>query len=311
MSSMFGLEGQGGAVGHQFINYLAGYTLAQRYGLTFVYSPFVGGHTQIQIDVPVEKWNEVLGFRQKELLLAEVDPDIQKVTLPKINWNQARWNHPKFKAMLEQEHADDILFRCGPNQFLITDWQTYRNNSFKDAYWKARKENPIKSHLVPGKVNVAVHIRRGDITTIKYADRYIKTIAVKRQMELIREVLGDQAFFHIHSEKCAAEKTTNSAITDIRYTSIGFEELEDIPNCKFYLSTDVFETFHNMVECDIFITGQGAFSVIAAYLSSGIKISIPWSVYWSQFPSDCNIIEANKNGSFLPDLLEARYEKNK
>ncbi len=63
-----------------------------------------------------------------------------------------------------------------------------------------------------------------------------------------------------------------------------------------------------MVECDIFITGQGAFSVIAAYLSKGIKISIPWSVYWSKFPLDCNIIEVNKNGNFLPSLLEVKFK---
>lgn len=308
MSSMFGHEGQGGAVGHQFINYLAGYTLAQRYDLQFVHTPFVGKHTQIQIDVPVENWNKFLDFGQFFVPLEDLPPDIVSVTLPKIHWDQAKWNHQQLKSTIDHHKNNNVLFHCGANQFIVTDWVAYHNNPFKEIYKTARRYDPIESFLVPDKINVAVHIRRGDITTRKYSDRYIPNSIIRRQIDLVRQVFGDKVFFHIHSEKYSAEKTTASAIDGLKYTPIEFKELEGIPNCQFYLSGDVFKTFHNMVECDIFITGQGAFSLLAAYLSDGIKISIPWSVYWSNFPEQSDIITCAKNGEFSAQVLEKLYE---
>ena len=176
MPNMWGGEpGNAPGVGHEFRLWLAGYTLAEKYGYNFVHDPFCGSHTQTwdgvgRIDVPVEKWESLLNIGERELVRTDLPKDIRTINLERFSAGQVV---SKWSKILTANYDEDILFRCPFNQFIQMYWDVYKNNRFKDKYWSKRLLLPVQSHFSSSKTNVAVHIRRCDVTQRRYPDRYL------------------------------------------------------------------------------------------------------------------------------------------
>lgn len=284
-----GIPGNAGAIGHQWRNWLTGYKIAKHYNLTFAHVPFAGKHTQIQIDVPVEQWENFLNFGKEEIHRRDLN-NIEVIKLPRKQWDQARVDHPHIAEIIEKNKGRNVLFECPDNQFMPINWEIFKTNRFKRKFWyhlgSTIKKYGINYNFSSNyqKLSVAIHIRRGDVTPKSYPDRFLSNQYYYNVIKQLSDIFGgDKLETHIYSE---------GNIDD-------FGELQEFSNIKFYLNHNVFETFYNLVSSDIFITGIGSFSILAAHLHNGLIITKPWNIYWQNFPEAyLNLIPSNTNGNF-------------
>jgi hypothetical protein len=128
-----------------------------------------------------------------------------------------------------------------------------------------KSELPL--HRAVEGITVGVHLRRGD-------------------------VVPAHPKFHLYARRYTPDESNLQAITELRYVA---GELsvpikvnvfsEGSPEkfrcyvdagCDVHISTDPFETFHNLVCSDILVSAKSSFSYVAAILSTGIVIYEPF-----------------------------------
>ena len=284
-------------VGHEFRLWLTGYTLAEKYNCTFVHESFCGSHTQTwdgvgRIDIPVERWESFLNIGDQELRINDLPTDIPIVNLSRFPAGQAvcRWTDE-----IQNDKQDDVLFVCPFNQFIQMYWDIYTTNRFKIKYWTQRKLNPVSSHFTKKTISIAVHIRRCDVTQQRYPDRYLPNQYYEKVLEQLHTIYPT-AEIHIYSDAKSVDE---------------LDIIAKIPNTVFHLQTNIFETFHALASADIFVTGIGSFSILAAYISNGVKVTTEWNNAWNNFPTDTDIVSANKQGIFAITNLEKKLDKIK
>lgn len=283
-------------IGHEFLLWLTGYNMASYYNLTFVHSPFAGSHvvppskwhTIGRVDVPVERWEKFLNFGQDELTQQDLPNNIRIVELPKISCH-ANVSSQQFATIIESNSKSDesILFKCPFNQFTSMRWDTYRNNRFVNRYWKQRIVDPVPVPFKTDKISVGVHIRRCDVTPQRYSDRFLTNAYYRRILEQILKLYPD-IDIHIYSDAANISE---------------FPQLVQLPNTTFHLCTDIFETFHSLVSADIYVMSLGAWAVLTAHLSRGIKVTTEWNDGWNRFPSS-KYITVNREGNLNLEFLE-------
>ena len=285
-------------VGHQFFNWLAGYLLANRYDLTFVHSPFLGGSPHMGYnDFTDKRWEKFLGFGKGFITEEQLSPNIKRITLPRVAWDEATWNtvicdHSAWRDTIEQHRDEDILFECSKDQFIALGWQYLDINKLRENYWYARSLSPIMSNFDNDKVNIAVHIRRGDVTEKgRYKVRWVADCVYQNVMDQIRKVFLD-TIFHIYSDGA-------------------WRDLSKFQNDDVILHSqeDVFSTFHHMIIADVLVTGQSMFSALAGHLCDGVKLARAWSPHFSNFPIGQKFVEVDNDGNFSLEQLEKEKRK--
>jgi hypothetical protein len=108
-----------------------------------------------------------------------------------------------------------------------------------------------------GAINVAVHVRRGDVGPDDR--RYTADAPILATIAEARAVIaatGQAATIHLFSEGKPEQF--------LPYSAAG---------CVLHLSTDPFEAFHSLVIADVLVTTDSAFSRAAAMISGGIVIT--------------------------------------
>ena len=313
----------GGAagVGHQFTNFLVSYILSKRYDLKLVYQPFVGetdgtferkGTNFYQITKPVKLWNDFLNFGEGELTLKDLPNRCSEIQFPMLTNGRITWDHPQFiNAMKLDPEFDslDVLFKvndCGNGQFIDVDWGFYKDNTLKQKYNNSQQVKNFKCYFDKNEINVAIHIRRGDVTEEHGYRRWMDLNYYLKIIENISNIKElKQITFHIYAWDMS-EKEKNTLLL---HSLFGRREI------KLHIDEDVFSTFYHFTKADIFVSGQSSFSLLANYLTDAIKLTTPWQeyvdnrwiVYWNNFPKDIkDIIEVNSDGSFdINKLMEA------
>jgi hypothetical protein len=146
-----------------------------------------------------------------------------------------------------------------------------------------------KSPRTTQEVTVAVHIRRGDISTNNPLDKYTATEKVLRIASAVKTILDSHVVpmsIRIYSE--GDEKD--------------FAELSPL-GAEFFLNADTIWTIQELAEADILIVAKSFFSLYAGYMSDGIKIiEEPWSWTFVSAPDDW--IRCNEDGLFDPAAFE-------
>lgn len=287
-----GKQGDSPGIGHEFRLWLTGYNLAEHYGLKFVHSPFIGDHVEPpenwmkvgRVDVPVCKWEPFLNFGQGELQHADLPDDIRVVDLPRIECHYPVDDRRFSNLIKKHKDCDEpILFKCPFNQFLSMRWNIYRSNRFKAKYWLRRQQDPITTSFADDCMNVAVHVRRCDVTPQRYPTRFVPTSYYKKIILQILNTYPD-AQIHVYSDAASVDE---------------FPELISLPNMTFHLRTDIFQTFHSIVSADIYVTSVGSWTILTSLLSKGVKITKTWNAAWGNFPTNLNnIVPATANGDF-------------
>ena len=102
----------------------------------------------------------------------------------------------------------------------------------------------------PDKFNVAIHVRRGDVSATKYPSRYTSN---EEYIRLIKnQMWPENVQFHLFSEGVKED----------------FEKFTiEFPNIQLHISENIQKTFHLLVEADHLIISKSSFCYCAALLN--------------------------------------------
>ena len=130
--------------------------------------------------------------------------------------------------------------------------------------WYASSPKPAL-YFQPEMLNVAVHVRRGDLMRGPHRSRVIPNARYVRAMSEVRALFPNRAVaFHIYSEG------------DERAGRKEFAEFLRISDAALHLNEDVFSTFHHLVSADVLILSRSSFSYLAGIYSRGRVLYFPF-----------------------------------
>lgn len=278
-------------IGHQLCNWNAALIFASKYNLNFVHHPLIS-------KLKESKWEEFLGFGEGELLYEDVinKKSIKIVKLPRVRWNtNDTKGHFIVSEIINYAYpGSNILF------YIANDQSVYDYTIVKDIlrtkYWNNKKKNFLKCDFRQDKLNIAVHIRRGDILQMNKKDknfqqRWLDNTYFINIINTIKSQIYDNIVIHIFSQGKIAD----------------FSDFEKIGNVVYHLDEDEYKTFHNMILADILIVSPSSFSYFAGIISPGLKIAkYPWL---HELPEDSEWIRSDENGNFNPAALMKRFGK--
>ena len=124
------------------------------------------------------------------------------------------------------------------------------------AKYLSTDKSAIPVFRTAGAVNVAVHVRRGDVGPDD--PRYTTDLPILATIAGVSDVInsvGRRTAIHLFSEGTPDRFQPYSAL-----------------GCTLHLSTDPFEAFHNLVASDLLITTDSAFGRSAAMMSDAIAL---------------------------------------
>lgn len=279
-------------IGHQLCNWNAVFIFANKYNLQFVHHPLVS-------KLKESNWEDFLGFGDGELLYDEIikDKSIKRVNLPRLWWNtDDPIGHYIVGKIINYAYPNsNILFQVASDQS-VYDYTVHREN-IRTKYWNTRKKNPLKYDWRQDKLNIAVHLRRGDIMKMN-----------KKEKNFKQRWLDNAYFINIIT---TIKRLLPELNMDIHIFSQGnivdFREFEKLENVVYHLDEDEYQTFHSMIVADILILSPSSFSYFAGLISKGLKIAkYPWL---HEIPEDSEWIHSDENGNFNPRALIERFCK--
>ena len=123
--------------------------------------------------------------------------------------NGLRYYDRRTKQKIKKNSENKILFSLSGYEKRIkrAKWVDYDFTTMKDwfveKYKQARKNDPIENHFDPNYINVAIHLRRGDLFHKMWkcnrrrllSDAYYETI-----MQSIYKKFGKKVMFHIYTQ---------------------------------------------------------------------------------------------------------------
>jgi len=125
------------------------------------------------------------------------------------------------------------------------------------AKYFASDKSTVTTYRRAGAINVAVHLRRGDVGLDH--GRYTHdgpSLATIAALHAVAASIGRTAAINVFSEGALDQFAP--------YAAAG---------CVLHIGTDPFEAFHNLVVADVLVTASSQFSRAAAMLSNGIVIN--------------------------------------
>ena len=128
---------------------------------------------------------------------------------------------------------------------------------YKSAFWSGIP----RDHYNNNKLNIALHIRRGDVQyTNSNIDRYTSNEFYLEKMTYLSETYADKDIqFHIYSEGSVEE----------------FECFQS-ENTVLHLNEDVKMTFIGLITSNVLVQSKSSFSYVAGLLTKGIVYHIPF-----------------------------------
>lgn len=244
--------GKTDGIGAQTQAILSTMLFAHDMGIMYVHTPFRKvGHNVENCKDWENKWETFFNLGKDELTTDEIGA---------LNVNAVNLDNPM--KLRKKENTLYILPTCHyyadvfPNRYLRL------KDRFVEKYNSTSKKE-YELHYDPNKINIAVHIRRGDVpgngaNSFRYTDNQL----IATLLDRVQSILSDfdiEASINLYSQG----RIDN------------FQELRRM-NINFYLDHCVFTTFHNLVSSDILIMSKSSFSYSAALFSGGVKIYEPF-----------------------------------
>ena len=267
----------GANIGHQLTNCLAGHLLAKQYGLTYVHQPFSR-----------PEWETFLGMGYGVQTFAELRAtEIKVVRLPQLPKTQM----PGFleTALTRTYHRQPVLFSL--NDLSCRDL-TSAVPLLRRQYEHARQLAPMASYFTADRLNVALHIRRGDVAKMRaendsnWRERWVEVdYFVNVARGIIQALPAVPIAFHVYSQGNTPE----------------LDPLRALPNVHFHLDEDARISFHHMSIADILVCSPSSFSFKAGMISRGVKLmKYPW---WHDVPDNDEWIRCSADGTFPLEKL--------
>jgi hypothetical protein len=246
-------SGKNDGAGAQAIAIMSTILFAHDLGLTYVHTPFSKIAHNTDNDSEWEcKWENFFNLGKGELCIDDLkESGIKVADLSELS-----------KIHLYKKNTLYAVSQCHKYANLFPERYSALSDVFKTKYLNSDK-TVYNLNASPLKVNIAVHIRRGDINnsdsnSIRYTDNICISKIINQIVKILRE-MGIDTSISIYSQGKESD----------------FGELQDL-DVKFYLDQCVFATFHNLVSADVLIMSKSTLSYTAGLLSGGIKIYEPF-----------------------------------
>jgi len=213
----------------------------------YLHSPFRSiAHAIGNLQDWAQRWEHFFNLGDGE---ATVPPDAKLVSLAAVVRDPE--GHAKPGTVIG-EH----LFGLPPG--VVAPVKDALRSELRIKYWRSPK-TAIPSHRGASDFTVAIHLRRGDVSENRNANRYVGDDHLLRQVARLQVALvpfGRPITLNLYSEGTAHD----------------FRIFADA-GCHLHIGGDPFDSFHNMVAADILLTAPGsAFSGTAGLLSRGIVL---------------------------------------
>ncbi|WP_456379207.1 hypothetical protein [Lutibacter sp.] len=266
----------GAGIGHQMANWIAGYWYAQQFGLNFAHIPF-----------STQQWGNFLGFGDNEIMVAELinKKGYKKVRLPLFNENNFK-QIELIKKIIQSYAGNKVVFIAEQDQFYSNQFGVIQNIKQKFHHAVARKK--MKLVFNQDYFNIAIHVRRGDITIGQET----------KNQNLLMRWQNNEYFEKVLTAVVKNLKTAKPIA--IYLFSQGkkqdFKEFKKFKNIHYCLDMSAQDSFEHMVYTDLLITSKSSFSYKPALLSNGLKICP--SNFWHGYPKTKDWILADEEGVF-------------
>jgi len=280
-------------VGHHLKNIWTSYTLAEEFGLTPL---------QVNIPGPWAPWTDFLNYNDG----LETIPDrpLKEIEIVKVGYGGS--GYEGYKEIIEPyKDEEDVIFKTLDNtRFLLSQMSSNekRNkviNHIRETYWKKRITNYISDGLDHDKINVAVHIRRGDIQPNHPGVRGRMWIDDQYFLNVMREInkLGNVKFRIYSNFGVDFNSITNTELDVELVLGLNREPEKE------------FGIFHQMLCSDILIASPSNFSYLLGEMSNIVVLKleriIPYvfegtNIDYTLLPYSSNVrcIETQEDGGF-------------
>jgi len=171
---------------------------------------------------------------------------------------------------LKSKEVAYVLPDMGNNCKYKQPFHTTRN-WWKSRYYEARKKYPIKSYFNTNKINIGVHIRRGDILPGEVCGQHSSRLNPDSYFTKIINKIVDtypkgDFVAHVYSEDL--DKNRNTYCNEKGEPADISKEIKC--ETEYHINEDQFVTFHHLVISDILITSASYFSFLASVLNDNI-----------------------------------------
>lgn len=248
-------------IGHSVMELNTAVVRAQRWGLKYMHMPLR------------EPWEAFFSFGDDEDQYTTVmgrKPVI--IDLPYVPFPDNPEQEKRLSDLIQgfrSEHL--VVFRLFPKTSVFA--QSEGSSFLRGKYMKRRIADPIENLHEDGKVNVAIHIRRGDIMAMMKAgvgswkERYVDLDYFVDLAKELENLCGqDRVCFNIFSQGDLAD----------------FQAFDCLSNVHYRLDYDVFASFHNLALADVLVGSPSSFSYLPSLFSDGVKIFR--SPFWHDLP---------------------------
>jgi hypothetical protein len=153
------------------------------------------------------------------------------------------------ESILQKAKEGDIVHGSYCPEYFYNDTVL---NKLRICYYSSSKPD-LTSIYNLDKFNVAIHIRRGDVSEQRYPNRFI----------------SNQTYINLLSAYEFPENTQLHIFSE--GVSTDFQSIIDrFPDIKLHLSINIENTFHSLVKADLLILSKSSFSYCAALLNNNI-----------------------------------------
>ncbi len=266
--------------GHGLGSWRAGYINSCVFDLPYAYHPMVN-----------EKWDKALGLGEGERSVDELlKAGYKKVLLPYYVPGE-KDSYEIIKKIIDSYKDEKVIFFNGPDQRSGGYPEEPGNEFIRKKFYSSSARKNDKTPYKDGKINVAVHVRRGDVKeSVDAGETHLLGYWLDDSyyiglLDLISG-MNDKICFYLFSE---------GDREDFR----AFEKYGD--RISFYLNESAQDTFINMCRADLLLIAPSSFSREAGNINKNLKIA---SDKQKGYPDNGQWIIADKNGKLKPDDIK-------
>jgi hypothetical protein len=297
-------------IGHTLSEYNSGVVLAEKTGATYVHCPlpepwdsmlhFSEGRLTIA-DARAQKFRIIrlprFNGRLDDALVQSIRQQMlahaaHGKTLFILGDGQSVYDHSPSAACQREKYFSGIKQKWGAELPPVGAWhQTLEVGPlrtprfFSPSAHNAEPLDPqkqtafaLRDRRAPGKINVAVHIRRRNT-----ADGWVTSMGSDERADGFKRFLDLDYFLGLCQK---IERTLGADSVQFNIFGQGeqkdYEPFKQFKHLQLCLDSDAYESFYNLTLADILITSPSAFSYMAGMLCQGLKLAnYPW---WHDIP---------------------------
>jgi hypothetical protein len=213
---------------------------------------------------------EELEFRIQNGEIKVIDLPEFEIHIPS-NQHEDDEIYQSIDRFIQAHSGDNIAFRIRNNRFGDYEYASTRD-WFSEAYYEARKSAPIALVYDPKKLNIAVHIRRGDLLPGRqFSDLSSRMLPDAWYLEVLDTVLSQSnrpVAIHLFSEGKNGQyhSEDGSPFSWKGYFKKTSYEIHE------HIDSDFLSAFHHLIHADILLGSKSGMSHLAAMLSDQCKL---------------------------------------